>query len=77
MSCLTEAGRVQMVSLLRQIMQHNPPIQTLDMGWFSEKKDKDENICQLVIETLLNTNIESITDLRLDSNESWFRHPET
>ena len=37
---LTEAGRVSMASLLRQIVQHNPPIIILNMESFSLDKDK-------------------------------------
>ena len=35
MSDLTEAGRLSMVSLFRQIIQSNPPIQVLNMNYFS------------------------------------------
>ena len=41
---LTETGRLSMVSLFRQITQHNPPIQVLSMGRFSVSYDKVENI---------------------------------
>ena len=74
---LTEAGRLSIVSLLRQIIQQNPPIQVLDMSSFSKKEDREENIGELVFETLLNSNIESITDLNLRENRSWFWNPVT
>ena len=35
-------------------------------------KDRDENIGEFVLETLLSSNIESITDLNLRDNRSWF-----
>ena len=66
-----------MVSLFRQIIQHNPDIQVLNMKYFSEYSDRDENIGELILEALLNSNIESINDLNLFFNPSWFRHPET
>ena len=40
MNCLTEAGRVSMASLLRQIVQHNPPIIILNMESFSLDEDR-------------------------------------
>ena len=41
------------------------------------RKDREENIGELVLETLLNSSIDSITDLNLGSNYSWFYHPDT
>ena len=41
---LSEAGRIQIVSLFRQIIHHNPPIQVLNMEGFSSSEDKVENI---------------------------------
>ena len=74
---LSEAGRISMVSLFRQIIQNNPPIKELNMEYFSRDKDRDENIGELVLETLLTSNIDSITKLNLDKNRSWFCHPDT
>ena len=74
---LTEAGRLSMVSLLRQIVQSNPPIQVLNMNNFSYGSDRDENMGELVLEALLNSNIQSITDLDLSYNRSWFENPVT
>ena len=66
-----------MVNLFRQIIQSNPPIQVLNMYAFSYNNDRDENLGELVLEALLNSNIQSITDLNLCSNGSWFKHPDT
>ena len=74
---LTEAGRLSMVNLFRLIIQQNPPIEVLNMLRFSHNKDRDENIGEIVLETLLNSNIESITDLNLGGNYSWFWDPNT
>ena len=74
---LTEAGRLSIICLLRQIIQQNPPIQVLNMNRFSKHKDREENIGELVFETLLNANIETITDLDLSCNYSWFLNPVT
>ena len=35
--------------------------------------DKEENMGVHVLEALLSANIETITDLNLSSNESWFK----
>ena len=66
-----------MVSLLRQIMQSSPQIEILKMNNFSADLDREENIGEIVLETLLSSNIESITDLDLSHNASWFHHPDT
>ena len=44
------------------------------MKLFSLNADRDVNIGELVLETLLSSNIESITDLNLLYNNSWFKH---
>ena len=66
-----------MVSLFRQILQNNPPIQVLNMREFSADKDRDVNIGELVLEILLSSNVHTITDLDLSGNSSWSKHPET
>ena len=72
---LTEADRLSLASLFRQIIQHNPPIEVLDMEEFSINKDYNENIGELILEALLTSNIDSIVNLNLKSNRSWFKHP--
>ena len=74
---LTEAGRLSMVSLLRQIVQSNPPIQVLNMNAISQSNDKDVNMGELILEALLNSNIQSITDLNFSYNRSWFKRYDT
>ena len=66
-----------MVSLFRQIIQHNPPISVLSMNSFCENNDRVKNTGEFVLEALLNSNIESINDLDFYENPSWFRHPGT
>ncbi len=44
---------------------------------FSGVKDREENIGEYVLEALLSSKINSITDLNLSSNSSWFEHPDT
>ena len=62
-----------MVSLFRQIIQNNPPLHVLNMDRFSGNKDRgDLNIGELVIELLLSSNIEFITDLSIYDNLSWW-----
>lgn len=42
---------------------------------FSNDEAEDQNIGELVFESLLNSNVESIIDLNLGSNSSWFDYP--
>ena len=65
---LTEAGRLSMVGLFRQIIQHNPPIEVLNLNAFSHDREREENIGELVLETILSSNIDSITHLDLGYN---------
>ena len=44
------------------------------MEYFSFDKDRDHSIGELVLETLLSYNVDSIIDLNLGCNESWFSH---
>ena len=74
---LSETGRLSMASLFRQIIERNPQIKVLNMALFSGDKDVNENICEIFLETLLNHNIDSIADLDLSSNSSWFKQPQT
>ena len=74
---LTEAGRLSMVSLLRQITQNNPQIEVLNMYAFSGDSDREQNIGELVFETLLNASVDSLIELDISCNESWFSNPST
>ena len=44
---------------------------------FSADEDREENIGELILETLLSSNVDTITDLDLSGNSSWFKHPDT
>ena len=44
---------------------------------FSWGNDIEENIGELVLEALLSSDIDSINDLVLDCNDSWFNNPIT
>ena len=44
---------------------------------FSAYGDIEQNICELVLESLLSSNIDSIIDLNLSGNYSWFKHPDS
>ena len=57
MTKLTDAGRISIVSLCRQIFQSNPPIQVLNMEEFSDEYDIDINIGELFLDALLSSNI--------------------
>ena len=65
-----------MVRLFRQIIQQNPIIEVLDMYGFSDDKDRDASIGEHVLEALLSSSMNSITDLYLYANQSWFKHPD-
>ena len=73
---LSEAGKLSMSSLFRQIIQQNPPLAILNMDRFSDNNDR-ENIGEIVLEALLSYNINTITDLNFNDNSSWFNHPDT
>ena len=45
------------------------------MKCFSINEDKNENVGELILEILLNSNIDSIIELNLSENESWFKKP--
>ena len=47
------------------------------MEGFSCNLDRNENIGELVLEILLGSNIDSISNLNLDRNSSWFENPIT
>ena len=66
-------GKISMVNLFRQIIQQKPPLKVLNMEKFGFYWDKDEKISELVLEILLCSNINSITDLNLCGNPSWFQ----
>ena len=77
MDNLTEAGRLTIFGMFRHIIQRSPPIKVLNLYSFSFDKDRDENLGELFLETLLSSSIDSITDLILGGNSSWFQHPDT
>ena len=74
MDNLTEVGRLSITNMFRLIIQNNPPIEFLNMYEFSKDKDRDENIGELVLESLLSSSIDTIIDINLSSNRSWFKH---
>ena len=47
------------------------------MNLFSASFDREENIGEFVLEALLSSNIDTITNINLRDNRSWFRHPDT
>ena len=54
-----------MVTLFRLIIQQNPQLEVLYLGAFSNDCDRDENMGEIILETLLSSNIDSITDFCL------------
>ena len=57
MSDLTEEGRMQFCRLFRQIIQQNPPLDTLNFDKFSEGKDIEKDVGEFILETILNSRI--------------------
>ena len=47
------------------------------MEYFSDFEDRDESMGELILEALLSSQIESISDLNFSINSSWFRNPVT
>ena len=77
MYSLSETGRLSMGSLFRQIIQNDPQIKALNIQRFSGNDVIDQSIDELILESLLSSNIDSITDLNLVDNSSWFKLPGT
>ena len=77
MYILSEQGRVTMASLLRQIVLNNPLIQELNMTCFSQCEDINHNIGEFVLESLLSSNIDCVTNLNLSMNLTWFKRYDT
>ena len=68
MSELIETERLSIVNIFRQIIQSNPQIVCLNMEHFSRVEDREQNIGELVLESLLSSNIDSITDINFTEN---------
>ena len=45
------------------------------MSGFSKNEDRDENIGEIVLECLVASRIDSIEELNLAMNDSWFKNP--
>ena len=45
------------------------------MNTFSDDRDTDQNLGELILETILSSNIDSIIDLNFRENKSWFTNP--
>ena len=69
---LSETARMSIVGLFRQIVQQNPPIEVLNMEYFSHDSDRENNMGEIILESILSSNIDSINDLNLGFNNSWF-----
>ena len=73
MYLLSVAGRLSLVSMLRQIVQNSPVITYINVEFFSNDKDKKKNIGELVLEILLSSSNDLITNINLENNSSWFK----
>ena len=68
---------MSLVNLFRQIILNNPSIEVLNMLEFSMNNDYVENIGELVLESLLSSKIDTIKNLNLGDNMSWFYKSDT
>ena len=69
---LTEKVRISLAGLIREIVQHKPPLTHLDLYDFSKDNDSDQSAGEIILEALLNSSINTIQDLDLSNNYSWF-----
>ena len=72
MFSLSKAGRMQLCGLFRQIIQQNPPLEVLSFEGHIKNNDRNEDIGEFILETILSSTIKSIKDLDLSGNSSWF-----
>ena len=68
---------MSVASLVRDIIQNNPPLKHLNLRTFSEFKDGVESAGEIILEALLNSSISTIQYLNLSCNSSWFNHGDT
>ena len=54
---LSEAGRMQLGCLFRQIIQQNPPLNTLNLEGFSVDIDRSKDVGEFILESILNSRI--------------------
>lgn len=74
---LEEESRMSVASLVRDIIQNNPPLKHLDLCRFSGHSDGSESAGEIILEALLNSSISTIQHLNLSFNSSWFNHADT
>ena len=69
---------MSVASLIRDIIQNNPPLAYLNLNCFSSY-DSDGNVSagEIILEALLNSSICTIQHLDLSNNSSWFRNDST
>ena len=65
---------MNVASLIRDIIQNNPPLIYLDLNAFSDRFDVNENSGDIILDALLNSSISTIKDLNLGYNYSWFKN---
>ena len=63
-----------MASLFRQIVQSKPPIEVLNLEKFSGNDKGKKIIGEHILESLLDSDIQTITDLNLSMNREWFKY---
>ena len=65
---LEEDARMNLGSLIRQIISNNPPLTYLNLYWFSGRLDGSESAGEIILESVLNSSICTIQTLNLYGN---------
>ena len=63
-----------MAGMLREIIQNNPLLTHLNLNLFSNENDRDQSAGDIILEALHNSSINTIQDLNLGFNRSWFEN---
>ena len=74
MRSLTLETHINLAGLVRDIIQNNPPLTNLNFSQFSGDKDGNESAGSTIMEAILNSSVNSIQDLNLSNNQSWFKN---
>lgn len=69
---MSREGQIAIFGLIRKIIELNPHLTTLNLSNFSTDDIFEESLGELVLQCLLSSSIDSIIDLDLGGNASWF-----
>ena len=69
-------AETDMAKLFREIVRNNPPLTHVKLNSFSGtyfKRDDDESVGEIILESLVNSTITTIQELDMGGNRSWFQ----